>query len=307
MAFHPNWNSVLLLSKIDGTVIHEGHGSRGSYQLTRDMLTIHWETYGPDRFFNVAGIYIHHTFLKNLPEIDCMPAFMIGGKPVSLSKIHVLIPGSDHEVGLRLRTSDIPTFIQIFVNAEYESPAMPMSAGVIVDLGANIGLATVFFGLKYPEAKILAVEPEAANFAAMIGNTAALGDRVQMLRAAVWTRDGKTMLRMKDDGGDSLGEWGAQVTDTQDQRGSPVTCYKLTTLLDKAGFGDVDILKIDIEGAELELFSERADDWLPRINLIIVETHDRFRPGSEAAVRNAVDPMFEELPRSGENLIFRRR
>jgi hypothetical protein len=69
----------------------------------------------------------------------------------------------------------------------------------------------------------------------------------------------------------------------------------------------VDILKIDIEGAELEIFSDGADEWLPRIGLIIIETHERFRPGSEAAVRKALWPMFEELPPSGESLFFRRK
>jgi hypothetical protein len=79
------------------------------------------------------------------------------------------------------------------------------------------------------------------------------------------------------------------------------------TLLDQAGFHHVDILKIDIEGAELEVFSNGAEEWLSRVNLIIIETHDRFRPGSEEAVRKAVHPMFDELTPSGESLFFRRK
>ena len=69
----------------------------------------------------------------------------------------------------------------------------------------------------------------------------------------------------------------------------------------------MDILKVDIEGAELEIFSQGTAEWLPRVDLIIIETHDWFRPGSDAAVRMAVQELFEELPRSGENLFFRRR
>jgi hypothetical protein len=59
-------------------------------------------------------------------------------------------------------------------------------------------------------------------------------------------------------------------------------------------------------GAELEIFSQAAEQWLPRVQLIIVETHDRLRPGGELAVRKAVALMFGELPRCGENLFFRR-
>ena len=65
--------------------------------------------------------------------------------------------------------------------------------------------------------------------------------------------------------------------------------------------------RLDIEGAELELFSEGIDDCLDRIQMIIIETHDRFRPGSEAAVRKALEPSFQEKPRNGENLFFVRK
>jgi hypothetical protein len=73
------------------------------------------------------------------------------------------------------------------------------------------------------------------------------------------------------------------------------------------GGREVDILKIDVEGAELELFSANVSAWLPYVKLITIETHERFRPGSEIAVRKAVAGTFEELPRVGENLFFRRK
>ena len=183
----------------------------------------------------------------------------------------------------------------------------PNSANVIVDLGANIGLASVFFGVKYPDAKILAVEPERDNFAAMVANTAELGERVVTQHCAVWSRDGFIYLHTEDNDGRTLGAWGVQVSDRPPNTERRVPCKKLTTLLNMAGFSNVDILKVDIEGAELELFSHEANEWLSRIDLIIVETHDRFRPGAEQAVREAVAPMFEELPKSGESLFFRRR
>jgi hypothetical protein len=81
----------------------------------------------------------------------------------------------------------------------------------------------------------------------------------------------------------------------------------LDTLLAIADIQHVDILKVDIEGAELELFKSRPDHWLDRVNMVIVETHDRFRPGSETAVRDALKEKFEEAPRNGENLFFLRK
>jgi hypothetical protein len=77
--------------------------------------------------------------------------------------------------------------------------------------------------------------------------------------------------------------------------------------MEKFGFNQVDILKIDTEGAELELFSEKQELWLTKAKLIIIETHERLRRGSDHAVRKALATDFEELPSNGENLFFRRK
>lgn len=118
---------------------------------------------------------------------------------------------------------------------------------------------------------------------------------------------GYVALRHADAAGKPLGAWGVQVGATAPSLQEQVPGYRLATILGLAGFETVDILKVDIEGAEFELFSSAVQDCLHRVGLIIVETHDRFRPGSEAAVRRAVQPLFRELPRRGENLFFVRR
>jgi FkbM family methyltransferase len=305
-AIHSDWSGFLLLSTADNTVLHESHHSKGTYDLSNGTLTIAWENFAPDVFVEFSGVYVHARVLREIPRLEQMFAVSIANKVMLAKSVSVVIPDTNHEVTLRLGTSDIPTFDQIFVRHEYESPNLPDSADVIVDLGANVGLATVFFGLKYPAAKILAVEPEDRNFAAMSLNTAAFGDRVRKEHAAVWINDGLVNLRTEDDAGAPLGAWGAQVSDEKGKSNQFVKCHRLTTLLDQAGFNTVDILKVDIEGAELELFFHGAGEWLPRVDLIVIETHDWFRPGSDMAVREAVEPMFEELPRSGENLFFRR-
>jgi hypothetical protein len=49
------------------------------------------------------------------------------------------------------------------------------------------------------------------------------------------------------------------------------------------------------------------ESWLEKANPIIIETHERFRPGSDNAVRKALEAGFVELPQKGENLFFRRK
>jgi FkbM family methyltransferase len=308
-AIHPNWDGFLRISTIANAVIHELHRTKGKYQFlnSNKSLTVFWENFSPDTFQKVGNVYIHDNILKNTLELEKVFIVSIGKKPIVAREIVVSIPEINYEVTLRLGTSDIPTFQQIFVDNEYDSPNLPVSAKAVVDLGANIGLAAVFFGMRYPEARILSVEPEDSNFSVMVSNTAGLGDRMQKEHAAVWLEDGFINLHTESEDGSSLDAWGVQVSNRNSNDNRITKCFRIGTLLDRAGFDRVDILKIDIEGAELEVFSHGASEWLPRVDLIIIETHDRFRPGSDQAVRSAIHSMFEELPRSGENLFFRLR
>ncbi len=305
---HPGWYGKLQLSTSDSTVYHLNVGSTGSYTLNDDKLIIDWDKYPTETFFKSDfGLYIQNSVKpEKLTNVDALNVVLIGGRPVAISKISVSID-DDYEVSLRLGTTDIPTFEQVFVRQEYESPNLPATAKTIIDLGANVGLATVFFAQKYKGAKILAVEPEAENFRALENNVRALGNRVSTLKGAVWHEDGEINLNVDAEDGSPLGSWGVQVS-AQAWKGSGATpCWKLSTLMEKFAFDEVDILKIDIEGAELELFSEKPELWLTKAKLIVVETHDRFRPGSDQAVHKALATNFDELPSNGENLYFRRK
>ena len=305
-AVHPHWRGFLRLSSLDGSVVHEAHGSGGTYELNNHKLTVFWEKFSPDVFYDCSGTFVHQDLAGDIPNIERMSFVTVNKKIFRAKRITVAVTSSNYEVTLRLNTSDIPTFHQVFGAHEYDSNNLPASANVIVDLGANIGLAAVFFAIKYPDARILCVEPEAENFAMLLSNTATLGSRVETQHSAVWVNDGFINLHTEDEFGATLGMWGVRTLDRVSKSGKATRCYKLDTLLDNSGFAAVDILKIDIEGAEQKIFSEGVEKWLPRINMIIVETHDRFQPGSESAVREAIQPMFEELPSVGENLIFRR-
>jgi hypothetical protein len=109
----------------------------------------------------------------------------IGRDSVCVKQIWAPVARGLYDVGLRLQSTDIPTFRQIFVDNEYDTPFLPDDARVIVDLGANVGYAAVYFGLKYPQAKILAVEPDEENCLALAANVSRLGPRVAIEHAAI--------------------------------------------------------------------------------------------------------------------------
>jgi FkbM family methyltransferase len=229
------------------------------------------------------------------------------GATFRATKISLALPGSGYEVSLRLGTSDEPTFKQVFMNKEYDCPYLPDSARNIIDLGANIGLASVFFGLRYPEANLLAVEPELSNFTMLSSNVKNLGPRMKCVRAAAWKEDGFVDLQTTDATGLHLGSWAFQVADSSATLSGQTPAYRVETLIQRAQMDLIDILKVDIEGAEVELFANNPMAWLGDVKLLIIETHDWFRSESSRIVRAALADLFVEKPRLGENQYFVRR
>src|SRR5258708_5068257 len=64
---------------------------------------------------------------------------------------------------LRLKTSDLNAYDKVFLKHDYQFPVSG-TPEVIVDAGANIGFASIYFARQYPNAKIIAIEAERSNF-----------------------------------------------------------------------------------------------------------------------------------------------
>ena len=209
-------------------------------------------------------------------------------------------------LSMRIDDSDIRVFKQIFVDNEYDSLNLPETANTIVDLGANIGLSALFFVKKYPNAHIIAVEPDTVNFEFMKRNLEDYSNHVALLQAAIWPSDGEVSLVEHDESNEGLGAWGYRTETLTEGAEASVSAISIPTLMNQFSMDFIDILKVDIEGAEYELFEKDYESWLDKVGLIIIETHDRFKPNSEAMVRNALNGRFTELPLKGENLFFKK-
>jgi len=83
-----------------------------------------------------------------------------------------------------------------------------------------------------------------------------------------------------------------------------VRAYTIAELMRLTGKDYIDILKIDIEGSEKEIFEYGFEEWLPDTKLIIVEPHDRYKPGSSKALFNTISKYDFSLEVSGEKLIL---
>lgn len=227
------------------------------------------------------------------------------------SKLHVIgnatefevyPPGARHPVRLRAGTSDIATFMQIFHDLEYQLPEVA-SATTIVDAGANIGLSAIFFAYRYPGATIVAIEPEQSNFQLLEQNVAPYRAIVP-LRAALWRCDGT--IDVADSG---EGKWGFRVGQGHDGSDVPFTGQRVEALtvasvMERFSFCHIDILKMDIEGAEKEVL-DGAPCWLSKVGALAVELHDRFKPGCSRSFYNATNDFDLEW-RRGEHVFVKR-
>jgi FkbM family methyltransferase len=180
-------------------------------------------------------------------------------------------------IWLRIKTTDPMAYSSILLGKEYDFD-LPFSPRTILDAGANIGMASIYYSQRYPLAKIIAVEPEASNFAVLLKNVAPYPN-ITPIQAALWNRDGFISLRSPDPSTGAFGEWGF-ITD--DGNGSKVRAVTIPTLMAENKLDSIDLLKIDIEGAEREVFSDCG--WLDHVKSLAIETHDRFKSGCSASV-----------------------
>jgi FkbM family methyltransferase len=224
-------------------------------------------------------------------------AYRLFGQP---KEITAHPPGIRKPVHLRLKTSDEATYVQILLHGQYAFD-VPFSPKTIVDGGANVGMASIYFANKYPEAKIIAIEAEAANFDILARNVRPY-PAIIPIHAALWNHDGEINVREADPATGVGGNWAFVTRDGQgtDGQGANVRAITMPTLMKEMQVQAVDLVKIDIEGAEKEVFA--AGDWMTSVRCLMIELHDRYRPGCSEAV-DSVTQGFSKTQR-GETTFF---
>lgn len=199
---------------------------------------------------------------------------------------------------LRLNTTDIQAYKEIILRDEYHL-MLRKSPKVIIDAGANIGLTAIYFASRYPDAKIYSIEPEPSNFELLVKNTEHY-QNIFPIHAALWNED--VPIQVVDCG---LGHWGFQ-TATSDGVSSlsQVPGLTLRTIMADRGIDYIDLLKIDVEGAEKEVF-KGSPEWIDKVGVLIVELHDRLKAGCSRSFFNATN-AFEHEWYQGENVVLAR-
>jgi FkbM family methyltransferase len=204
-------------------------------------------------------------------------------------------------ITLRGATTDIQCFEQVFLDEEYKSP-FGFAPRVIVDAGANIGMATLYFAFRYPQARILAIEPESNNFKILQQNCAGLPN-VTLVQAALWPDHRRVAISDR-----GWGPWAYYVTKELGSKSiGEVSTITIDDIFRKLAVNNIDLLKLDIEGSERELFAADRGTWLERVEQIIIELHDRNRPGCSKAFYSAVTAQTFRQEIRGETIFIHLR
>jgi len=219
-----------------------------------------------------------------LPGILAILANLVCAHP---EHVTISTNGIKHPLFVRLRTSDAVIFRDVFFEREYYYQTS-FSPRTIIDVGANCGMTSVFYANLYPEAAIVALEPEASNFAALVRNTRAYPN-ITPIHAALWSSDGQVEVFPPWPRWRTWGKWGFRV-----RKGNGCRALTMRTLMREVEMETVDILKIDVEGAEREIFS--SCDWIDNVKLLAIELHDRDCPGCSDAV-NAITRQYHKTER----------
>lgn len=191
-------------------------------------------------------------------------------------------------VRLRAVGGDVSILYEVFAEQAYRLPdhlLPPASAKIVLDCGAHIGLTALYFAERYPNARVIAVEANPINFALLCQNVKA-NPRIVPIHAAVYSAAGTV----------KIGTSGPGMLHAIGSTGIDVPAVTLDGIRAQCGIETIDLLKIDIEGAEKEVF--RAG--IGSVRAIAAELHGDYTEDNFAADILPLRP----LRRSINDVIF---
>jgi FkbM family methyltransferase len=221
--------------------------------------------------------------------------FSLRGRPA-----HIHSGQSKFPLIWRPGTSDLWMFRQIFAEREYSCLDDLTTARLIIDCGANVGYSSAYFLSRFPEARVVAIEPDAENFVVLKENLASFGDRVTLKETGVWSHSCGLVIVADSR---SFQECSRQVREARDCETPLFHATDIGSVFRESGADRISILKIDIEKSEKEVFARNYESWLDRVDNLVIELHDDECRRVFAA---AIEPYPFQVSECGELTVCRR-
>jgi len=210
-----------------------------------------------------------------------------------LDPTSVRVPGYSRPILLRRWASDLSVFETVFLKREFELPFLK-EPQLIVDGGANVGYSTAYFAKSFPGAKVMAIEPSTDNVALLKLNCGQFRN-VEVIEGGLWPESGYLRISNPNDPA-----WSFRCEPTHEGSEGAVRAYSIDEVISRSGMERCSLLKLDVEGAEEQLFS-RPGEWLTRVNAILVEIHN---DAALLAVRGACPESSWASSEVGEKILL---
>lgn len=219
-------------------------------------------------------------------------------KKIKSGNLSNLITGNlVHPFSIRNNPFDYATFEEVILNETYNT-ALHFTPKYIIDGGGNIGLTACFFASKYPDATIISIEPDKENFKLLKQNSK-LYTNIYAFEYGIWKNNSHLKIENTNVGNNAF-----TVTETSEATAETIEAITILNVMEQFKMPHIDVLKLDIEGSEKEVFDENFEIWLPKTKVLIIELHDKMKKGCSKAVFNAVNQFDFSFDIKGENIIF---
>lgn len=177
---------------------------------------------------------------------------------------------------------------------------------LFLDLGANIGATSRYILNRYPESRVIAVEPDSANLAMFRRNLEGYGDRVRAVQAAVWSCP--TTLVFDEESTQAGTEAGIRLRPAKpgESTANGMEAVDIPTLLagESAPPETQIVVKMDVEGSEEAIFASPHLEWLDRICCMAIELHDHVSPNCSRMFYAAMQGRMAGPPEKISETIF---
>lgn len=191
------------------------------------------------------------------------------------------VNGQTYTISIKRDSSDALVFRQLILENEYLYLVKLFQTNGIqlekmVDGGANIGLASIYFKAYFPDAQIVALEPVTETFERLEKIIAENNiHNVECIKKGLWNED--TFLKIDKSNRDKS-DWSFRLIESEVAGENTIETTSIKSILKDNNWDHIDFLKLDIEGGEVSVFqdSEAVKDWLPKVKILAVEIHDEF-------------------------------
>lgn len=182
-------------------------------------------------------------------------------KETSGEETALVLRGLQYPFIVRPGTDDVHSVVNNAIREEYGQFSDDFLPHVIIDAGAYIGDTAAYFLSRFPACRVVALEPNNDSFHIAERNLIPYGDRVVLLKAALWSEV------------TTLNFGGIQTGAAIGKGGIKVATETVDSLMSKLNLNFIDILKMDIEGAESVVIPSGLGGWLDKVGTILLETH----------------------------------